>query len=80
MRFFFFDSFSEPIDVLVFVGEEIEVRLKIHVDYQDPFVVLRDSPEPDRGLAFVRVAVEVKEPEVKLQFRKALFQGEFKFA
>src|SRR5436309_14667044 len=44
MGFFLFNSLFELIDVLVFLGEEIEVSLKVGINHQDSLVVMCDSP------------------------------------
>jgi hypothetical protein len=59
MGFFLFDSLFESIDVLTFLGQEIEVSVKVGVDDQNSFVVVCDSPQPDRGPAVVSLMVEV---------------------
>src|SRR5438094_2318344 len=59
MGFLLLNSVFELTNVLVFLGQEIEVGLKVGVDDEDPFVVMRDSPKPDRRPALVSLMVEV---------------------
>ena len=44
MGFFVLNSLFELIEILVSLGQEIEVSLKVGVYYQDSLVVMRDSP------------------------------------
>ena len=67
MGFFHLNSLFELIDVLVFLGQEVEVSLEVSVNDQDSFVVMGDSPEPDRGPPIVGLVVQVQEPEVEFQ-------------
>src|SRR6266849_6033779 len=67
MGLFPINSLFELIDVLVFLRKEIEVSLKVGVDNQDSFVVMSDSPKPDRRPTLVILMVEVQEPEFKSQ-------------
>src|SRR5260370_22395619 len=44
MRFFLLYPIFDLIDVLAFLGQEIEVGLKVGVNDQDSFIVVGDSP------------------------------------
>jgi hypothetical protein len=45
------------IDVLAFLGQEIEVSLKAGINDQGSLVVMGNPPHPDRGFALVGLVV-----------------------
>jgi hypothetical protein len=67
MGLFLLNPLFDLIDVLAFLGQEIEVNLKAGINDQGSLVVMGDSPQPDRGPALMGLMVEVQEPEVKSQ-------------